>query len=254
MKGGSTVIGWPDINKAIGKAGAGDTLEVFMNNVRVLPAGTLEAMRGKDITLILDLGNGIQWTIYGKDIVGRDLADFCLKVVKDSNTIPYDVVNEAAGGRGAMQFSLVHEGDFGFTATLSIPVNSYRAGYFANLFYHDGGIGAFEYITSGQLDDNGAVGLSMTHGSDYLVILDTVLLKSTSANAGSTVAGPADAAPGPETITLQNRSAAAGSGATVLGQDVGIAILVVAAILIFGGCLVMGIYLHRKTKENAKIL
>lgn len=244
IKGSSSISGWPDINRAIDKANKGDTLQINMNNVRILPKKTLEAMKGKDITLILDLGNDIQWVINGKEITGQNLGDINLKLTKNSNTIPFEVVEEYAGDRSTMQFSLVHEGEFGCTATLRILVSSHRAGYYANLFYYNREAGVLEYVGSSQMDEKGIADLTMTHASDYLIIVDTVLLD------GSITAESPSEPPGEEPVEVTISDVNSSPSSISATKGIPPVMIIVVAAVVMGACLVLGIYLHRKTRGN----
>ena len=59
--------------------------------------------------------------------------DIDFSVQTGVNTVPVDIVNNVTGERYSIQISLAHEGEFGFTAVLSIGLGRENAGYTA---YH----------------------------------------------------------------------------------------------------------------------
>ena len=173
VEGNSAISGWNDINKMITKASVGDKISIKMNDALLIPKKTLDTIKGKDVTLSLDIGNSMKWSISGTEITAEKLADINLKVTKNSSGIPADLVKEVAGELSTMQLSLAHDGEFGGTIQLVIPVDSTKGGYYANLFYYNEGTGALDYIASSQMDGKGIATLSMTHASDYVIIMDT---------------------------------------------------------------------------------
>ena len=51
--------------------------------------------------------------------------------------MPVDIVNNVTGERYSIQLSLSYEGEFGFTAVLSIGLGKENAGYTASLYYYN---------------------------------------------------------------------------------------------------------------------
>lgn len=179
VKGNSSISGWTGIDKAIGKAAEGDTINISMNDSLILPAKTLKNLKGKDVTLVLDIGNDVKWSVNGKDITSDSLKDLNLKVTKNSSAVPDELVKGVAGDLGSMQLSLAHEGDFGCTASIQVLLDSTKAGYYANLFYYDRDSGALDYMNSVQMDGKGIASLPLTHASDYLIVMDTAVMDGT---------------------------------------------------------------------------
>lgn len=97
---------------AITTAKAGDTYTVDMSDATVAPKDVLEAAKGKDVDIVLDM-NGYKWTINGNNIQADNLKDINLAVDTDSDAIPDDVISELAGNNPVKQISLAYSGDFG---------------------------------------------------------------------------------------------------------------------------------------------
>lgn len=66
------------------------------------------------------MGGGILWSVDGKSITADKTADIDFSVKTGTNAVPVDIVNNVTGERYSIQLSLAYEGEFGFTAVLSI--------------------------------------------------------------------------------------------------------------------------------------
>lgn len=150
-------------------APAGDVITISMDGATVIPKAVLETAKGKDVTLKLDMG-AYTWTIHGKDIFAEHLKDINLEVKQDSNAIPDKVIQALAGKNPTQQLSLMHNGDFGFKASLTFSVGSQYGGQYGNLFYY-GRDGKIVFIDAGRIDENGNVTLTFRHASDYVVVM-----------------------------------------------------------------------------------
>lgn len=242
VKGNSSVSGWNDINKEIGKAADGDTINISMNDSLLLPKKTLETIKGKNVTLVLDIGNDMKWSILGTDITGESLADMNLKVTKNSNSIPGELVSATAGDLKTLQFSLAHEGEFGGKATLQMLVDSQSAGYYANLFYYNKEGGSLDYVNSSQMDGKGVAGLELTHASDYVVIVDTAVLD-----------GPKEPAPEPtETPETELPEETVPVDAEAPEKDGGISatLIIVIGLIVLGIGLLVIVVLRSRSKQT----
>lgn len=178
IKDDSGKEGWDVIKPQLEEAKAGDTVTVAMNGTTVVPKDVIDSIKGKDTTLVLDMGNGLSWKIYGKDITDAagDI-DFDVTVGADAGkSIPVDVINNVTGERSSMNLTLAYDGEFGFTATLTVNMESKNAGLYANLFYYNEQTGELEFISAGQIDPEGNVELVFTHASDYTIVVDTRIM------------------------------------------------------------------------------
>ena len=178
IKDDSGKEGWDVIKPQLEEAKAGDTVTVAMNGTTVVPKDVIDSIKGKDTTLVLDMGNGLSWKIYGKDITDAagDI-DFDVTVGADAGkSIPVDVINNVTGERSSLNLTLAYDGEFGFTATLTVNMESKNAGLYANLFYYNEQTGELEFISAGQIDPDGNVELVFTHASDYTIVVDTKIM------------------------------------------------------------------------------
>ncbi len=170
--------GWDVIKPQLEEAKAGDTVTVAMNGTTVVPKDVIDSIKGRDTTLVLDMGNGLSWKIYGKDITDAagDI-DFDVTVGADAGkSIPVDVINNVTGEHSSLNLTLAYDGEFGFTATLTVNMESKNAGLYANLFYYNEQTGELEFISAGQIDPEGNVELVFTHASDYTIVVDNRIM------------------------------------------------------------------------------
>ena len=178
IKDDSGKEGWDVIKPQLEEAKAGDTVTVVMNGTTVVPKDVIDSIKGKDTTLVLDMGNGLSWKIYGKDITDAagDI-DFDVTVGADAGkSIPVDVINNVTGEHSSLNLTLAYDGEFGFTATLTVNMESKNAGLYANLFYYNEQTGELEFISAGQIDPDGNVELVFTHASDYTIVVDAKIM------------------------------------------------------------------------------
>ena len=178
IKDDSGKEGWDVIKPQLEEAKSGDTVTVVMNGTTVVPKDIIDSIKGKDTTLVLDMGNGLSWKIYGKDITDAagDI-DFDVTVGADAGkSIPVDVINNVTGEHSSLNLTFAYDGEFGFTATLTVNMESKNAGLYANLFYYNEQTGELEFISAGQIDPDGNVELVFTHASDYTIVVDARIM------------------------------------------------------------------------------
>lgn len=165
--------GWSQIENELEESVPGTTVTVNMNGTTEVPAEVFEAVAGKDVTLELDMGGGVKWEINGQDIpADADLTDLDLGVTMNTSDIPVDVINAVTGDKEAVQLTLAHNGEFGFTLTLTAPVGVQNKGLWANLYHYNTTLKQMLFETSAQVDASGNVALKFTHASEYAIVLD----------------------------------------------------------------------------------
>lgn len=161
----------------INNAKDGETLEVSMGNATIVPKSILEALKGKNVTVNLNM-NGYTWSINGKEIMSNNLQDINLAVTMNTNNIPNKIIDQLAQGDPVKQLSLAHNGDFGFKANLSFNIGEEFKDKYGNLYYYDSD-GKMVYMNAGQIKDDGLVSLSFSHASEYAVVISDVLTPNT---------------------------------------------------------------------------
>ncbi len=177
IKGENGKKGWQVIESQTDGAKEGETIHVDMNGVTTVPGAIFDSIRGRDITVTFDLGGGILWTVNGLDVAAQNAKDIDFGVTMGElagSSIPVDVINNVTGERYSMNLTLAYDGEFGFTATLTINMDAVNAGLYANLFYYNPETGELEFMCAGKIDEAGNTELTFSHASDYTIVIDTM--------------------------------------------------------------------------------
>lgn len=199
--------GWDVIKAEAAVRAEGEVVTVDMNGASVVPGDVFDEIRGKDVTIEFDLGGGISWSVNGKSVSDK-VGDIDFKVTygeEASDTIPVDIINALTGERTSMNVTLAYEGRFGFEAVLRINVGAANKGLMANLFYYNESTRELEFISAGEVDEEGFAHLSFTHASNYTIVLDEAsmeeaALADTTGAAGSDGAESAAATTSEDTV------------------------------------------------------
>ncbi|MBS5520806.1 MAG: hypothetical protein KHX56_00890 [Clostridiales bacterium] len=165
----------------------GQTVTVPMNGATVISKDILQAAKGRDVTIVLDMG-GYTWTINGMNILASDLKDINLEVKFDTNAVPSSIVKELAGNQPVRQISLTHNGDFGFKATLTMNAGAEYAGQYGNLYYYDSD-GKLVFMNAGAIGADGNVSLDFSHASDYVLVISEQVMNPGNGSGGQETSG-----------------------------------------------------------------
>ena len=152
----------------------GDTVEIALRPGRTtLEREVFEELAGQDITLEIDAGDGVLWTVNGLDIPeDTRLHDLDLDVDLGDSGIPATVLNAVTGEIGTVQLSLAHDGRFGFTMTLSAPLGRDNADYWANLYWYNERTEELEFQQAARIARDGTAEFALDHASDYAIVID----------------------------------------------------------------------------------
>ena len=161
-----------DIIQAINNASSGTEIPVVMNGTETLPASVQEALQGREVSLVLHMGDDISWTIRGEDITGTTLKDINMVVTLYTDNIPSDVIDSHLPNKTTVQVHLAYSGEFGFVATLRIPLGDEFAGKASTLYYYNPTRERLEMMDSNKVTSDGMGRYDFTHASDYVVALD----------------------------------------------------------------------------------
>ena len=175
MKGGNGREGWDAICEEVAQTAMDGEITVDMNGTTVVPGRLFELICGENVTVMFDMGNGITWSVNGRDVTAdsvRDI-DFGVKAGAEAEgLIPVSVVNSVTGERFYTALSLAYDGEFGFKAVLSLNVDQKNAGFYASLYYYNEQTQQMEFICEEEIGADGSVMLTFTHASDYLLVID----------------------------------------------------------------------------------
>ncbi len=91
---------------------------------RILPASVLSEIKGKDISLNLDMENGFIWKINGTSITAETPADTDLSVTNTAEYIPAALYSLISTNQNDFGFHLGRNGAFDFPAVLSVKADA----------------------------------------------------------------------------------------------------------------------------------
>lgn len=147
-----------------------------MNGASVVPGDVIDIVKGQNVTISFEMGNGITWCVDGRSVTAEHPGDVDLSVQVGTSAIPENLVRQTAGNRSSTQLALAHSGEFGYRAVLRIRMDSANAGMYANLFYYNENDGRLEFATADRIDENGFAELTFTHASDYVIVVDDTVM------------------------------------------------------------------------------
>ncbi len=172
ITGNQTISGWDAIYRYMQESASGETIYITMNGATVVPSKILALAQQKTLILVLDMGDGISWTLKGTDIVSDNLKDIDFGVTKDTGSVPEALQKDIAKESWSMQMRLAYDGIFGLTATLTIDLGKEKAEYEAVLYYYNEQEKKMEYIDRSKIATGGDAAFSFSHASDYVIVVE----------------------------------------------------------------------------------
>ena len=170
--------GWDAVNDLIKASKEKDTISIIMNGARTLPASVLSGIKGKDISLNLDMENGFIWKINGTSITAETPADTDLSVTNTAEHIPAALYSLISTNQNDFGFHLGRSGAFDFPAVLSVKADASCAGLMANLFWYDvenGVLQCIQTVTVGGAFERSIpyADFTLSKGQDYFIAFGT---------------------------------------------------------------------------------
>ena len=165
---------------------------IDMKNNTVLYEEAISSIRGKDIDVILNMGNSISWTINGSNIVADEANGIDMGITPDTGSIPDALIMRASAlstTGTVIGLSLVHNGPLDFHPVLAISTAPENAGLAANLYYYNPDIEQLEFMDAVEIDENGTIRFTFSHASDYVIIISETVMTDTSAIVSDYSAG-----------------------------------------------------------------
>ena len=170
--------GWDAVNDLIRASKEKDTISITLNGAKVLPATVLSGIKGKDISLNLDMENGFIWKINGTSITSETPADTDLSVTNTSEYIPAALYSLISTNQNDFGFHLGRSGAFDFPVVLSVKADASCAGLMANLFWYDvenGVLQCIQTVTVGGAFERSIpyADFTLSKGQDYFIAFGT---------------------------------------------------------------------------------
>lgn len=203
---------WDDASDRIAKASDSETVTVSAKDGNAnIPKSIIEKIKGRDIDLVIDFGNGISWKINGMSVDTAKSVDMGIK--KGTKNIPASVLNTVTGENSTVQLSLTYDGEFGFFAELSVDLGRENDGLFAALYHYNETSGEMELVDQSEIK-SGKASFTMSHASEYAIVI-----------SGAPVYDNVDSASGAEDMS---ETAERGSAAVIIVIAAASAVLFIA--------------------------
>ena len=170
--------GWDAVNDLIKASKEKDTISITLNGAKVFPATVLSEIKGKDISLNLDMENGFIWKINGTSITAETHADIDISVTNTAEYIPAALYSLISANQNDFGFHLGRNGAFDFPAVLSVKADASCAGFMANLFWYDvenGVLQCIQTVTVGGAFERSIpyADFTLSKGQDYFIAFGT---------------------------------------------------------------------------------
>ena len=191
ITGNEELKGWDAIYTQMTVADPGSTIYITMNGTTVVPKDILTLAADKQLTLVLDMGNGISWTIDGSSIDTSVVADTDFGVELGTSNVPANLQSTVTGSGWSTQMHLAHDNLFGLTAQLTVNVGAANANKLGTLFYYNVDNQILEYMGQSDTDADGNVSFSFVHACDYVIVVDERHSDSTAQATSGFVITPA---------------------------------------------------------------
>ena len=144
---------------------------IQMEDTSILTPEKLQMAKEQNFDILLDMGDYITWRIDIDSVNMEALTDVDMGVALGTKNIPQELIAAILNGNKYIEFTLAHDGLFGFDPVLSIALNPENSGRYANLFYYNPELQTLEFICDSIIDANGVAAFKIEHASGYVIIV-----------------------------------------------------------------------------------
>ena len=148
-----------------------DALVMDMSKTGMIYAQTLEQIKEQGRKVVLEMNDQVSWSIDGSTIENDNLENINLEVELGNSQIPERKLEILTDGETYVELSLAHNGEFGFTAVLSVELKEAQPGQYANLFYYNEETGEFEFMCASLVSSTCKAEFEFKHASEYVIII-----------------------------------------------------------------------------------
>lgn len=178
ISGGETVAGWGAIEEQMSIDKSEPMAIDMTQSSTVVPVAAFEAAQATNTELILDVAPDMAWSIMPSQITGAK-QDVDMGIKQNTQDIPRDkIASIETDGAVEKEFTINHDGDFGFTANLTVRLNAADAGQTARLYYYNPSSDQMELIDYAVINEYGEATFAMTHASSYAVSVSKTAVAS----------------------------------------------------------------------------
>lgn len=164
------------------KAAAGQNVNVLSGTRFTVPASVVSKLAGKKVTLALQTGNGLAFSITGTDVKkANELRITLVSKVGIPDAIRQQVL---AGATASRVFGMEDKGSFPFRVNVHLNMGKENAGKLAYLYYYDEASNTMKLAGSFTVNGDGQAMFGISRGDEYIAVVGG---KSVSSAAGYVV-------------------------------------------------------------------
>jgi len=156
--------------KEEGESGEKPKVEIQLNKNTDISQKIVEMAKDHGVDLELSLPNNLKWTINAESLNDKMASSINMNAKIVEEVVDRKAIEAVTNTEEYMELSLSHDGEFGFEATLTIPVEEKYVGQVANLFYFNEKIKELEFQMDAPVDEEGYIQLFFNHASDYVIV------------------------------------------------------------------------------------
>ncbi len=156
------------------------SVTIDMDDTTILTPEKLQMAKEQNFNLILDMGNYAKWSIDVDAVNVNAVTDVDMGITLSTKNIPTELIAAILNGNKYLEFTLAHEGEFGFSPVLCIALDPANCGRYANLFYYNPETESLEFICDTIIDINGVAEFKMEHASSYVIIVSDTSMSGVS--------------------------------------------------------------------------
>lgn len=172
LKGYSTKHSWSNLATYVKNVKSGSTVQITMNGATTVPDTFMSALKGRNVTVVFYMDNGVVWTIKGTNVTSAKTVN--LSVSYDADQIPSTLLKKAtkdAIAAAEVSVGTADGSDLGFKGSCTIKFNSSRANEFAKSYVYDKDDNNLTLVSKSMTDDKGYVSFVASENGTYLVVL-----------------------------------------------------------------------------------
>lgn len=176
------------IRKAAEGAGKENTVTIDLSTTGILSKDVLNLLLNTDLTVKIELGNGVTCKINSKDINTMCTKDIDLSVRFGEKIIPNNVITSKFGNLtsklGMEQLSIQHDGEFGFPIAFTFDLSKITEGLegdlYAGMYYYDHRNEQLILQSVSKVEKDHKATFIGNHASDYMIVVGNEIPVDTS--------------------------------------------------------------------------
>ncbi len=152
-----------------------------MEDATILTPESLRMAKEQNLDLLLNMGKYAVWSIDIDSVDMNTVTEVDMGITLGTESIPAETIEAISDGNKYLEFTLAHDGPFGFSPTLQIALDPMYQGWYANLFYFNEEVSSLEFICDTMIDSSGIAAFDMAHASSYVIIVSPASMSGVSA-------------------------------------------------------------------------